>query len=28
MGQLHSINDKIKTFSNKDIDAKAQAGPS
>ena len=24
MGQLHSINDKIETFSNRDIDAKVQ----
>ena len=26
MGQLYSINDKIKTFSNRDVDAKAQVG--
>ena len=25
-GQLYSINDKIKTFSNRDVDAKAQVG--
>ena len=26
MGQLYSINDKIKTFSNRDVDAKVQVG--